>query len=188
VICELCVRRRDRPIPLALEADDRARRRKDRRGHDCGAIARDFHDVRPRGGTIRQLAHAEYDHLRSTLTAWVAPAAVPASSIFAHITGPQNAAIITTVHAGDIGIFGAGAGGDATAVAVISDLVAIARDRAAVVPAPVLSAPRAIVGLEAAKNVMVTTSSAELADPAEKSSLCGLGSLSVDRFLEAEAV
>jgi hypothetical protein len=34
------------------------------------------------------------------------------------------------------GIFGAGAGGDATAVAVISDLVEIARDRAAMCPHP----------------------------------------------------
>jgi homoserine dehydrogenase len=148
----------------------------------------DLHRVGRRGSAIRQLAHAEYDDLRSTLTAWVAPAAVPRSSIFAHITGPQNAAIITTVHAGDIGIFGAGAGGDATAVAVISDLVAIARDRAAIVPAPVLSAPRAIVGLEGAKNVMVTTSSAVFADPAENVSLCGFGGLRVDRHLEAEAV
>src|SRR2546427_10262380 len=40
--------------------------------------------------------------------------------------------------------------GDATAVGVMSDLVAIARDRAAIVPAAILSAPRAIVGLEPA--------------------------------------
>ena len=147
----------------------------------------DFRDV-GRRGAIRQLAHAEYDDPRSTLTAWVATAVVPRSSIFAHITGPQNAAIITTVHAGDIGIFGAGAGGDATAVAVVSDLIAIARDRAAIVPAPVLAAPRAIVGLEAAKNVLVKTSSAVFAYPAENVSLCGLCGLRVDRRLEAEAV
>ena len=41
----------------------------------------------------------------------------------------------------------AAAGGDATAVAVISDLLAIACDRAALVPAPRLSAPRIVQGL-----------------------------------------
>jgi homoserine dehydrogenase len=50
-----------------------------------------------------------------------------------------------------------------------------------------LGAPRSIVGLEAAKNVLVTTSCAEFAEPAESASLCGPGSLCVDR-LEAEAV
>ncbi|PYR28738.1 MAG: hypothetical protein DMF92_13520 [Acidobacteria bacterium] len=52
----------------------------------------DFRDVGRRGGAIRQLAHAEYDDQRSTLTAWVAPAVVPRSSIFAHITGPASSA------------------------------------------------------------------------------------------------
>ena len=53
--------------------------------------------------------------------------------------GAQNAALITGAHSGETGIFGAGAGGDATAVAVLSDIVAIARDKAAVVPAPNLT-------------------------------------------------
>ena len=46
---------------------------------------------------------------------------------------------------------GAGAGGDATAVAVLSDLVMIARDRAAIVPAPVLAEPAAIGGFSERK-------------------------------------
>ena len=62
--------------------------------------------------------------------------------------GPQNAAVITGEHAGDIGVFGAGAGGAATAVAAIGDLLTIARDRAAIVPAPLLSAPSIIKGLD----------------------------------------
>ena len=99
----------------------------------------DLAEARWRGGTIRQLAHAEYDYERATLTAWVAPAFVERESIFARTLGAQNAAIITGEHCGNIGIFGAGAGGDATAVAVVSDIVAIARDRAAIVPAPLLT-------------------------------------------------
>jgi homoserine dehydrogenase len=107
----------------------------------------DFREAGRRGGTIRQLAHAEYERDRSTLTVWVAPTFVPHGSFFAQATGPDNAAIITGAFAGDITMTGAGAGGDATAVAVIGDLVAIARDRAAIVPAPVLAEPATIKGL-----------------------------------------
>jgi homoserine dehydrogenase len=99
----------------------------------------DFARARRRGATIRQLAHADYDRATATLTAWVAPVEVDASSIFARAIGPQNAALITGEHSGEIGIFGAGAGGDATAVAVIGDIAAIARDKAAIVPAPILN-------------------------------------------------
>jgi len=105
----------------------------------ASVAAADFVRARLRGATIRQIAAAEYDYQTSTLTAWVAPVEVDASSIFARTTGPQNAALITGAHSGEIGIFGAGAGGDATAVAVLGDIAAIARDKAAVVPAPVLS-------------------------------------------------
>ena len=97
------------------------------------------HAARADGGTIRQIAHAEYDRDTSTLTAWVAPVVVPRGSIFASATGAQNAALITGEHSGETGIFGTGAGGDATAVAILSDLAAIARDRAAIVPAPASS-------------------------------------------------
>jgi homoserine dehydrogenase len=87
----------------------------------------DLAGARREGGTIRQIARAEYDHAGATLTASVAPEVVPRSSIFGRTSGPGNAAIITGVYAGDIGLFGAGAGGDATAVAIVSDLLAIAR-------------------------------------------------------------
>ena len=42
---------------------------------------------------------------------------------------------------------GQGAGGDASAVAIIADVLSIARDRAAIVPAPVLLPARDIQGL-----------------------------------------
>src|SRR5207248_1986407 len=70
--------------------------------------------ARRRGATIRQLAFAEFDRSRSSLTAWVAPAVVSLDSIFGRTRGPQNAAIVTGEHAGEIGVFGAGAGGAAT--------------------------------------------------------------------------
>ena len=103
--------------------------------------------ARLRGGTIRQIAYAGYDRPRSTLTAWVAPMFVTQSSLFAQMTGPQNAAVIACAHAGDITITGQGAGGEAPAVAIVSDLIAIGRDRAAIVPAPVLVEPGDIKGL-----------------------------------------
>jgi homoserine dehydrogenase len=106
----------------------------------AGAIGADaFVRARRRGATIRQIAFADYDRAAAALTAWVAPIEVDRSSIFARAHGPQNAALITGAHCGEIGIFGAGAGGDATAVAVLGDVRAIARDKHAIVPAPVLT-------------------------------------------------
>jgi len=101
--------------------------------------AADFAAARRRGATIRQIACAEFDYAARALTAWVGPVDVDAASIFARATGPQNAAVITGAHSGEIGIFGAGAGGDATAVAILGDIAAIARDKAAIVPAPILN-------------------------------------------------
>jgi homoserine dehydrogenase len=107
----------------------------------------DFRAARLRGGTIRQIAHAEYDRGRSVLGAWVAPMFLSRSSIFARVTGPQNAARIVGAYGGEVTLTGAGAGADALAMAAIGDVVAIARDRAAIVPAPVLSEPRQMAGL-----------------------------------------
>jgi homoserine dehydrogenase len=121
----------------------------------------DLEQARRRGGKIRQLAFAAYDRRRSELTAWVAPAIVPQWSILARTSGAENAALITGEHAGDIGVCGAGAGGRATAVAVISDLVTIARDRAAIVLAPTLSVPGSIVGLDAGIDIVDYSENAE---------------------------
>jgi homoserine dehydrogenase len=110
-------------------------------GRSCASTAvADFTRARRRGATIRQIAHADFDRETATLTAWVAPAEVASTSLFGRTVGPQNAAIITGAHSGETGIFGAGAGGEATAVAILSDIAAIARDRAAIVPPPVLTA------------------------------------------------
>ncbi len=96
--------------------------------------AADVRRLRDRRRSIRQIAFADYDRDRATLTAWVAPTAVSRDSLLARTIGPRNAALITGEHSGEVGLFGAGAGGAATAVAVISDIVAIARDPSAIVP------------------------------------------------------
>jgi len=106
----------------------------------CASIdASEFVQASRSNGTIRQIARAVYDRARSTLTASVAPECVSHTSIFARTTGPANAAVITGEYSGETTIAGVGAGGDATSVAVVSDLIAIARDRAAIVPAPHLT-------------------------------------------------
>ncbi len=107
----------------------------------------DFETARLRNGTIRQIAHAGYDRDRSSLSVWVAPMFVSRLSVFGRSVGPQNAAVVHGAYAGDITVTGAGAGGDAMAVAAIGDLAAIARDRAAIVPAPLLTEPRQMSGL-----------------------------------------
>lgn len=107
----------------------------------------DLRRARQRGCTIRQIAHADFDRARGSVTAWVAPMFVHGSSLFARMEGPQNAAVIACEHAGELTISGQGAGGDALAVAMIGDLRTIARDRAAIVPALVLTDPREIKGL-----------------------------------------
>lgn len=125
----------------------------------------EFEHALSRGCTIRQLAFAEYDRARAALTAWVAPAIVPRPSIFARTAGPENAAVVTGEHAGDIGVFGTGAGGPATAVAVIGDLLTIARDRAAIVQAPVLSRPAIVRGLESTVGIVDFGNSAGRSHP-----------------------
>ncbi len=107
----------------------------------------DMRRARQLGATIRQIAHASYSRPRGALTVWVAPVFVPETSIFARTDGPLNVAVIHCQHAGDVTISGSGAGGDAIAVAMLGDIRAIARDRAAIVPAPVLAEPQEIKGL-----------------------------------------
>ncbi len=57
----------------------------------------------------------------------VAPCLVPTAIPMAHIDGAENAVCIDGGHAGKILITGAGAGGDATASAVVADIADIAR-------------------------------------------------------------
>jgi homoserine dehydrogenase len=125
-----------RVLPAAIETKTTAR---------VGST--DFAAARLRGGTIRQLAHAAFDRATGRLDAWVSPTFVPQASLFARTDGPGNAAVVTCTYAGEVTLSGQGAGGDVTAVAIVGDLLAIARDRAAIVPAPVLAPPASVAGL-----------------------------------------
>ncbi len=90
----------------------------------------DFTYAKRIGRTIRQLSRAKWE--ANGISAWVQPALVPLTSAAAKIEGSQNVVVTTGEFGGDNVFSGFGAGGDPTAVAVVSDLVAIARGATAV--------------------------------------------------------
>ncbi len=81
------------------------------------------------GCTIRQISLAERIDGGHILAA-VQPALVPTGSPLAAVHGSQNLVMATGQFGGETGFFGYGAGGDPTAVAVVSDLVGIATGEA----------------------------------------------------------
>jgi homoserine dehydrogenase len=83
------------------------------------------HDLRC---TIRQISRAELKDDR--LFASVQPALVPLSSPLAGVEGSQNLVMARGQFGGETVFSGHGAGGDPTAVAVVSDLIAIVEGRA----------------------------------------------------------
>ena len=115
----------------------------------------DIEQARRRGGTIRQLAFAA-----------VRPAPVDADrlggaghrrrdSLFARDDRPGQRRHRERPARGRRSASSApGAGGEATAVAVVADLLAIARDRAGHRPAPLLTMPAVVTGLERGTHIV----------------------------------
>jgi len=97
----------------------------------CGSIrnidAVDFIYSHELGCTIRQISRAERRDGR--IYASVQPALVPIESHMAHITGSLNLVLSSGKYGGQTAFSGHGAGGHSTAVAVVSDLLDIARGR-----------------------------------------------------------
>jgi len=92
----------------------------------------DFAYARELGCTIRQISLAKKETEDGlSVRAFVRPALVPASSLVAHVEGSKNLVTATGQYSGQMVFSGFGAGGDPTAVAVVSDLYAIARSGAA---------------------------------------------------------
>jgi homoserine dehydrogenase len=92
----------------------------------------DFLYARELNCTIRQISLAQKDTSNGIrLAAAVQPALVPAAALIAHAQGSQNLITATGEFAGRMVFSGYGAGGDPTAVAVISDLYSIARSAGA---------------------------------------------------------
>src|SRR5688572_7781103 len=80
-----------------------------------------------RGRTIRSLAVAEIDGKR--VSARVAPEEVDLTSLEGGASGPTNVVTFETDLAGTLTFSGPGAGGAATASAILGDVIAIARSR-----------------------------------------------------------
>ncbi len=85
----------------------------------------DFAYARQLGCTIRQISWAE--RMGDELFAAVQPALVSSSSPLASVEGGQNLVMSTGKFGGETVFAGHGAGGNPTAVAVVSDLITIAR-------------------------------------------------------------
>lgn len=86
----------------------------------------DFRYARRLGGTIRQLSMVELRE-DGALQAFVGPALVPEASSFARNKGAQNLVMTTGRYGGATTFSGEGAGGNPTAVAIVSDLLALSR-------------------------------------------------------------
>jgi homoserine dehydrogenase len=87
----------------------------------------DFEYANLLGCTIRQISRAE--KAAGKLLASVEPMLVHRSSPLAGVEGPQNLVMSTGKFGGETVFAGHGAGGNATAVAVVSDLISILRAR-----------------------------------------------------------
>ena len=90
----------------------------------------DFQYARELGCTIRQVATAELDG--ETVKARVGPVLVPLTLPMAWSHGTQNMVVTTGRFGGDVVFSGRGAGGEPTAVAVVSDLLAVAHGHVSV--------------------------------------------------------
>ncbi len=87
----------------------------------------DFDYAAELGSTIRQVSRA--DLKGNTLFAEVGPCVVPAGSPFGRVQRNLNLVLTSGKYGGDMAFLGAGAGGDPTAVAVVSDLMFVAQSR-----------------------------------------------------------
>ena len=92
----------------------------------------DFDYAAELGCTIRQISRA--DLKEATLFTDVGPSLVPTSSPFGRVQKNLNLVLTSGEYGGDMAFLGAGAGGDPTAVAVVSDLMFVAASLAAGTP------------------------------------------------------
>jgi homoserine dehydrogenase len=86
----------------------------------------DFDYAAELGCTIRQISRADLKD--NTLFAEVGPCLVPTDSPFGRVQRNLNLVLTSGLYGGDMAFLGAGAGGDPTAVAVVSDLIFVAQN------------------------------------------------------------
>jgi homoserine dehydrogenase len=88
----------------------------------------DFLYARRIGRTVRLVASAE--ETANGLLLAVRPALLPSSAILAHVSGSYNAVWVRGAHGADTFYYGRGAGPTPTGVAVVSDIMNLARELA----------------------------------------------------------
>ena len=90
----------------------------------------DFDYAAQLGCTIRQISRARLgeDSKDNTLFAEVGPCLVPTDSPFGRVQRNLNLVLTSGQYGGDMAFLGAGAGGDPTAVAVVSDVMSVAQN------------------------------------------------------------
>jgi homoserine dehydrogenase len=91
-----------------------------------GVTPQDFEDAARLGYVIKLLAIAELDD--EEIAVRVHPSMIPAEHPLAAVRGASNAVSIEGPRIGQLMFYGAGAGGDPTATAVVGDLVSVARN------------------------------------------------------------
>ena len=93
----------------------------------------DFDYAAQLGCTIRQISRAclNEDLQGNTLFAEVGPCLVPTDSPFGRVQRNLNLVLTSGQYGGDMAFLGAGAGGDPTAVAVVSDVMSVAQSLSA---------------------------------------------------------
>jgi homoserine dehydrogenase len=92
----------------------------------------DFAYAKELNCTIRQVSRAQLDEKSKLVHARVAPMLVPLTSPIAWSHGTQNMVVTSGRFGGDVVFSGHGAGGEPTAVAVVSDILAVAQHSVAV--------------------------------------------------------
>ena len=93
------------------------------RTFDPSAVSADFRYATRLGCTIRQVSRVQATH--DGFHGFVGPALVPQGSSFGRNEGANNVVTVYGRYGGESSFSGAGAGGPATAVAVVSDLLAL---------------------------------------------------------------
>ena len=99
----------------------------------------DFDYAAELGCTIRQISRAQLKE--NILFAEVGPCLVPADSPFGRVQRNLNLVLTSGQYGGDMAFLGAGAGGDPTAVAVVSDVMFVAQNLSASKRNPGTKAP-----------------------------------------------
>ena len=111
-----------------------------------GVSVEDLKEARDMGCSIKLLGRCERTGKDGTLSAIVAPFLVPAGNPLSSVEDVFNAILVHGNMIGDVMFYGRGAGKEATASAVVSDVTEIIRERGKHIPVELVEGPVRIEG------------------------------------------